>query len=156
MSPKGLIQGVVVKPLRVMADERGRLMEILRRDDPFFRTFGQVYLTCCYPGVVKAWHLHRKQTDHFCVVRGMAKVVLYDGRKGSPTRRAINEFFIGELNPQLVVIPRLVMHGFKAIGTGEVYLLNVPSELYNHREPDEHRLPAHTKKIPYDWTRRDG
>jgi dTDP-4-dehydrorhamnose 3,5-epimerase len=156
MASKGLIHGVVVKPLRVMSDERGRLMEILRRDDPFFRAFGQVYLTCCYPGVVKAWHLHKKQTDHFCVVRGMAKVVLYDGRNGSPTLGAINEFFLGELNPQLVVIPRLVMHGFKAIGMEEVYLLNVPTELYDYREPDEHRLPAHTKKIPYDWSRRDG
>ena len=131
-------------------------MEILRRDDPFFRAFGQVYLTTAYPGVVKAWHLHKKQTDHFCVVKGMAKVVLYDGRAGSPTRGAVNEFFLGELNPQLVVIPRLVMHGFKAIGTEEVYLLNLPTELYHYRDPDEHRLPAHTKKIPYDWSRRDG
>ena len=156
MAKGGLIHGVAVKPLRVIADERGRLMEILRRDDPFFRAFGQANLTCAYPGVVKAWHMHRKQTDHFCVVRSMAKVVLFDGRRGSPTRGRINEFFIGELNPQLVVIPPLVMHGFKAIGAGEVYLLNLPTELYDYRTPDEHRLPAHTKKIPYDWSRRDG
>jgi dTDP-4-dehydrorhamnose 3,5-epimerase len=151
-----LIQGVVVKPLRVMPDERGRLMEILRRDDPFFRTFGQAYLTTAYPGVVKAWHCHAKQTDHFCVVRGMAKVVLYDGRKGSPTRGLINEFFLGDQAPQLVVIPNFVMHGFKAIGDEEIYLLNFPTELYDYRHPDEIRLPAHTKKIPYDWSRQDG
>ena len=156
MAAGGLIHGVVVKPLRVVADERGRLMEILRRDDPFFRTFGQAYLTTAYPGVVKAWHCHAKQTDHFCVVRGMAKVVLWDGRRGSPTKGRINEFFIGELNPRLVVIPKMVMHGYKAIGEGETYLINFPTELYNYRKPDEIRLPAHTKKIPYDWNRRDG
>lgn len=156
MAGRKLIHGAAIKPLRLIPDERGRLMEILRSDDPLFRKFGQAYLTTAYPGVVKAWHYHRKQTDHFCVVRGMAKVVLYDGRKSSPTYRMINEFFIGELNPSLVVIPNLVMHGYKNIGTEEVYLLNMPTEVYNYKEPDELRLPADTRKIPYDWTRKDG
>jgi dTDP-4-dehydrorhamnose 3,5-epimerase len=151
-----LIHGASITPLRVMPDERGRLMEILRNDSPIFQKFGQAYLTTAYPGVVKAWHYHKKQTDHFCVVRGMAKVVMYDGRKDSPTYRMVNEFFIGELNPSLVVIPNLVMHGYKAIGTKEVYLINMPTEVYNYKEPDELRLPAHTKKIPYDWSQKDG
>ncbi len=153
---KKLIHGASITPLRVMPDERGRLMEILRNDSPIFKKFGQAYLTTAYPGVVKAWHYHKKQTDHFCVVRGMAKVVMYDGRKDSPTYKMVNEFFIGELNPALVVIPNLVMHGYKAIGTEEVYLLNMPTEVYNYQEPDELRMPAHTKKIPYDWSRKDG
>lgn len=153
---KKLIHGVTVKKLAVMPDERGQLMEIMRNDDPFFQKFGQAYLTTAYPGVVKAWHYHTKQTDHFCVVKGMAKVVLYDGRKGSPTRGMINEFFIGELNPSLVVIPNFVMHGYKAIGTETVYLINMPTETYNYKTPDELRQPAHTKKIPYDWSRQDG
>jgi len=110
-----LIQGAQVKPLKVIPDERGHLMEILRADDPLFQKFGQVYLTLAYPGVVKAWHYHTKQTDHFCVVKGMAKIVLYDSRRSSSTFRQINEFFAGDLNPLLIVIPPLVMHGFKAI-----------------------------------------
>jgi len=153
---KKLIHGAAIKKLALIPDERGRLMEILRNDDPLFQKFGQAYLTTAYPGVVKAWHYHRKQTDHFCVVRGMAKVVLYDGRKNSPTYRMINEFFIGELNPSLVVIPNLVMHGYKAVGTDTVYLINMPTEVYNYKNPDELRLPAHSKKIPYDWSRKDG
>jgi len=151
----GLIDGVTVKTLRVIPDERGMLMEILRNDDPFFRQFGQAYISMAYPGVVKAWHYHKKQVDHFCVVTGMGKVVLYDGRKGSPTRGKINEFFIGERKPQLVVIPRLVMHGFKALGSRPAFLLNIPSEAYNYREPDEFRIPAHSKSIPYNWNRKD-
>jgi len=151
-----LIDGAKVKQLRVIPDERGSLMEIMRSDDPFFKKFGQTYLTMAYPGVVKAWHFHKKQTDHFCVIRGMAKIVLYDGRKGSPTRGLINEFFAGDQNPLLVVIPPEVMHGYKAISTDPVWLLNIPTELYDYRNPDEHRFPAHTKKIPYDWTREDG
>jgi dTDP-4-dehydrorhamnose 3,5-epimerase len=151
-----LIDGAKTKQLRVIPDERGSLMEIMRSDDAFFNRFGQAYLTMAYPGVVKAWHFHKKQTDHFCVVRGMAKIVLYDGRPGSPTRGLINEFYAGDQNPMLVVIPPMVMHGYKAISSDPVWMINIPTELYDYKNPDEHRLPAHTKKIPYDWSRKDG
>src|SRR5215470_19678966 len=105
-----LIDGVVLKNLKVIPDERGWLMEIFRRDDPFFQQFGQVYLTVAYPGVVKGWHFHKRQTDHFACVKGNMKVVLYDGREDSPTKGLVNEFFLGELNPMLVVIPNFVLH----------------------------------------------
>lgn len=149
------IDGVQTKPLRVMPDERGRLMEILRCDDPLFRKFGQAYMTTVYPGVVKAWHYHRLQWDSFAVVRGMIKLALYDSREGSPTRGQVQEFFLGEHNPLLVQIPPMVYHGFKGIGTEEAIIINLPTEPYNRAEPDEYRLEAHTKDIPYDWARQD-
>jgi dTDP-4-dehydrorhamnose 3,5-epimerase len=150
------IDGVEVKSLKVNADERGRLMEILRCDEPMFRKFGQVYLTTAYPGVTKAWHFHRKQDDHMCVVRGMMKIVCYDNRKGSPTKGVINEFFAGEYNPILVRIPANVYHGFKCISDTEAVVINTVTQPYDYKNPDEFRLPAHTKKIPYDWSRQDG
>ena len=131
-------------------------MEMLRSDDEVFERFGQVYLTCCYPGVVKGWHYHRKQTDHFVCVRGTAKVVLYDGREESPTHKEINEFFIGERKQILLKIPPLVMHGFKAIGNEPAYIINCPTELFNYTEPDEYRLPFDTDEIPYDWALKMG
>jgi dTDP-4-dehydrorhamnose 3,5-epimerase len=151
-----VIEGVIVKPLRVMADERGWLMEIIRRDDPFFTGFGQTYITVVHPGVVKGWHWHQRQTDHFCVVKGMAKVVLFDRRDGSPTKGEVNEFFLGEKNPSVVVIPNGVLHGMKGIGTESAFLLNLTTEPYNHDDPDEFRVPPHDGGIPYDWTRKDG
>jgi dTDP-4-dehydrorhamnose 3,5-epimerase len=81
-----MIHGVLTKLLKVIPDERGWLMEMLRDDDPFYQRFGQVYLTVVYPEVVKGWHYHKKQTDHFVVVKGMSKVVLYDSREDSPTK----------------------------------------------------------------------
>ena len=146
-----MIDGVMVKQLRVLPDERGRLMEILREDDEIFMRFGQVYLTTGYPGVVKAWHYHRIQFDHFCVVKGMMKVVLYDARDGSPTKGEVNEFFLGEHRPIVLRIPPLVYHGFKGLGEETAYVINVPTELYNYEAPDEYRLPPDTKQIPYDW-----
>jgi len=146
-----MIDGARVKALRVILDERGRLMEILRADDEVFQQFGQVYMTTAYPGVVKGWHYHKKQADNFAVVKGMIKLVLYDGREGSPTRGEVNEFFLGEHAPQLVQIPRLVLHGFKCTGTEEAIVINCPTEVYNHQEPDEFRIDPASGEVPYDW-----
>jgi dTDP-4-dehydrorhamnose 3,5-epimerase len=151
-----MIQGVVVKKLRLIPDERGMLMEMLRNDDEFFQKFGQVYVSMAYPGVVKGWHYHKIQTDHFAIVKGMMKVVLYDRRDGSPTKGDVNEFFMGELNHILITIPPGVLHGMKCIGTEPAYLINIPTEPYNYKEPDEHRVHPHENDIPYDWERKDG
>ena len=146
-----MIEGVKTKQLAVIPDERGWLLEILRCDDEFFMKFGQVYLTTAYPDVVKAWHMHKIQTDNFCCIHGMMKVVLYDDRKDSLTFGEINEFFIGERNPMLISVPPFVYHGFKAIGSEIAYFLSVPTEPYNYKKPDEYRLPPDTDKIPYKW-----
>ncbi|NLX92060.1 MAG: dTDP-4-dehydrorhamnose 3,5-epimerase [Firmicutes bacterium] len=145
------IEGVMVKKLSFIPDERGRLIEILRRDDPIFEKFGQIYLTTAYPGVIKAWHYHRLQKDYFAVLSGMAQIVLYDNREGSRTRGLVDEFFAGDYNPLLISIPPQVIHGFKALGMKEVLLLNCPTEPYNHAEPDEYRLPVDTPMIPFQW-----
>jgi dTDP-4-dehydrorhamnose 3,5-epimerase len=151
-----MIKDVEVKHLKLIPDERGRLMEILRHDEDIFTKFGQVYLTTTYPGVVKAWHFHKKQDDFIVCVKGMLKLVLYDDREGSPTKGEVNQFFIGDYNPTLVKVPKTVYHGWKCISTEEALVINVPTEAYNPKEPDEYRLDAHKNDIPYDWERKDG
>ncbi|MHB8173006.1 MAG: dTDP-4-dehydrorhamnose 3,5-epimerase family protein [Nitrospirota bacterium] len=151
-----MIDGVKVKKLRVIPDERGRLMEVLRADDPEFIRFGQMYVTTAYPGVTKAWHYHKKQTDNFCCVKGMMKVVLYDDREGSQTMGEVNEFFMGEHNQIMLQIPPFVWHGFKCISDTEAMVLNCSTEPYDAANPDEFRRPAHANDIPYDWARKDG
>jgi dTDP-4-dehydrorhamnose 3,5-epimerase len=150
------IDGVKVKALRLVPDERGWLMEILRRDEQgLFAQFGQVYVSATYPGVVKAWHYHRNQTDNFACVAGMIKLVLVDTREDSPTRGAVNEFFIGVQNPQLVQIPAGVYHGWKCVSLEMSLVVNVPDQPYNRSDPDEQRLEPHGT-LPYDWARKDG
>ena len=150
------IEGVKVKPLRLIPDERGWLMEILRADDPeLFSKFGQVYVSATYPGVVKAWHYHKRQIDAFACVAGMVKLVLIDTRDGSPTHGAVNEFFLGTQNPSIVIVPNLVHHGWKCISLETSLVVNVPTEPYDYKEPDEYRLEPHGT-LPYDWSRTDG
>jgi len=146
-----MINGVKVRDLNPHPDDRGFLCELLRSDWHEFSKCGQVYLTTVYPNVVKAWHFHKLQTDYFVCIRGTIKIVLYDARVDSDTHGQVNEIFCGERNMKLVVIPPLVYHGFKGIGKKEAYVINMPTELYNHDNPDEFRLPPDTKEIPYDW-----
>jgi dTDP-4-dehydrorhamnose 3,5-epimerase len=131
-------------------------MEILRSDDDMFAKFGQVYMTTAYPGVVKAWHYHKRQTDNLACISGMMKLVLYDSRDGSPTAGEVMEMFFGEQKPLLVQIPPLVYHGFKTISEKEALVINVPTEVYMCDRPDEFRVDPHGGDVPYDWGRKDG
>lgn len=146
-----MISGVKVKKLKVIPDERGRLMEILRSDDEVFKKFGQVYMTTAKPGVVKAWHYHKLQDDNFTCVHGKMKLALYDARKDSPTYKEVNEFIISPDDPKLVVIPKEIYHGFKCVSETEALVINTPTEVYNYKNPDEHRIDPYDNDIPYDW-----
>ena len=140
-----------MRPLVVHPDERGRLFEVLRCDDPEFVRFGQVYITTAHPGVVKGWHRHRRQTDHFCLIAGRARFALYDPRPDSPTRGQVDVIDCDGRRPQLIVIPALVYHGFKNLGSEDCICLNCPTEPYNAAQPDEERIDPFDNDIPYDW-----
>jgi dTDP-4-dehydrorhamnose 3,5-epimerase len=151
-----MIQGVETKKLKVVCDERGRLMEIMRSDDDVFAKFGQLYMTTNYPGVIKAWHYHKTQTDNVACVKGMIKLVMFDSRDDSPTKGEVNELFIGEYNPMLIQIPSNVYHGWKCVSETESVVVNCPTELYDYKNPDEFRLPYDSEEIPYDWELKHG
>ena len=146
-----MIDGVMTKKLRVIPDERGRLMECLRNDDELFLKFGQLYMTTTLPGVVKGWHLHDVQWDNIVCVKGMLKLALYDGREGSATKGQVDQFFMGEHNPLLVRVPPGVWHGWKCVSPEEAFIVNAPTEVYVYDAPDQRELPHDTPEIPYDW-----
>ena len=146
-----MIDGVMTKKLKVIPDERGRLMECLRNDDDLFVGFGQFYMTTTFPGVVKGWHLHDVQYDNIVCVKGMIKLVLHDAREGSATRGETDEFFLGEHNPLLVRVPSGIWHGWKCVSPEEAYIVNAPTEVYKYDAPDQQELPHDAPEIPYDW-----
>jgi dTDP-4-dehydrorhamnose 3,5-epimerase len=148
-----MIDHVVVKKLNRLVDERGYLMEILRNDDELFETFGQAYVSACFPGMIKAWHCHEVQYDRFCCLQGNLKIGLFDDRKDSPTHGQTQTIVIGVLNPCLVRIPPYVWHGFMAVGDETAVVLNLPTELFNYDKPDELRRAAHDPEIPFTWKR---
>jgi len=149
-----VIVGVEVHPLRQIPDERGKVMHMLRRDDPWFREFGEIYFSVVYPGVVKGWHLHRRMTLNYAVIDGMIKLVLYDDREGSPSRGNVQEIFTGEGSYALITIPPGVWNGFKGVGTKPAIVANCATEPHN---PDEivRREPTDSS-IPYAWDLEHG
>jgi len=146
-----MIEGVKIKELKIIPDERGRLMEILRSDDELFEKFGQVYMTTVKPGIVKAWHYHKLQRDNFCCVKGEIRLGLYDARKKSLTFGKTMDMSLSLDEPKLVSIPPNVYHGFKGMSDEESIVINAPTEAYNHAEPDEQRLDPYKNDIPFNW-----
>lgn len=134
-----MIDGVKKVPLVRHSDDRGYVTEILRSDSPHFIKFGQVYVASCRRNVVKAWHCHQKQTDHFYVVKGTAKIGLFDDRPDSPTRGQYNQVILGEEGEDiLLIIPPMVWHGQMGLSESS-YLINIPTEPYDAKNPDELR-----------------
>jgi dTDP-4-dehydrorhamnose 3,5-epimerase len=149
-----VIDGVRVIPLRQIPDERGKVMHMLRRDDPHFERFGEIYFSVAYPGVVKGWHLHRRMTLNYAVVSGMIKLVLYDGREGSPSHGTVQELFVGEECYALVIIPPELWNGFKGIGVKPAIVANCATE---PNDPNEIvRKDPFSNDIPYDWSLKHG
>lgn len=148
------IDGVLVKPLRQIADERGKVMHMLRADAPEFEAFGEIYFSVVYPGAIKAWHLHKEMALNYAVPVGNIKMVLYDDREGSRTRGALMELFTGPDDYKLVHVPPLVWNGFKGIGTVPALVANCAT--VPHRADEIVRLDPFAKTIPYDWALKHG
>ena len=145
-----MIDGVEVIPLKQIPDERGKIMHMLRSDDPHFEQFGEIYFSVVYPGVIKGWHIHREMTLNYACVYGTIKLVLYDDREGSRTRGQLQELFIGESNYALVKIPHGVWNGFKGVGTVAAIVANCSTIPHDPQEID--RLDPFDSSIPYDWS----
>lgn len=149
MKKSNAIKGVVIVPLKQIPDERGKVMHMLKRTDPHFETFGEIYFSVAWPGAIKAWHKHKSMTLNNCVISGRAKLVLYDDRKNSVTKGQLMELFIGEDNYCLVKIPPGIFNGYKAYGDKPVILANCATEPHN---PDEIiRIDPFDNDIPYNW-----
>ena len=129
-----MIEGVQVHALRQIADERGKVMHMLRADSEHFERFGEIYFSVVYPGAVKAWHLHKEMTLNYACVFGMIKLALYDDREGSPSRGEIQELFLGESNYVLAQIPPGIWNGFKGIGAASAMKIDMTAGLVEDRE----------------------
>ncbi len=148
-----MIEGVVISPRRIIPDDRGRVMHVMKATDPEFEKFGEVYFSMVYPGVVKGWHLHKEMIINYAVPQGLIKLVLFDDREGSKTKGELNEIYLGEGNYQLVKVPPFIWNGFKGVGLTASLVVNVSS--IPHDPNEIVRLDPHHSHIPYDWSLKD-
>jgi dTDP-4-dehydrorhamnose 3,5-epimerase len=147
------IAGVHVIPLRRIPDERGTIYHMLKRTDPHFVEFGEIYFTSIYCGVIKGWHRHRVMTLNYACIWGRIKLVLYDDRLHSPTRGQVMERFLGPDDYSLVVIPPQIWTGFKGL-TDVALVANCATHPHDPSQSQSERLDPFTSLIPYDWAVR--
>jgi len=149
-----MIDGVRIVPKRRIVDDRGAIFHMLRRDDPEFREFGEIYFSKVYPGVVKAWHIHSRMTLNYMLITGAVRLALFDDRSGSPSNGQHQEITLDPMVPQLVIIPPLVWNGFKGIGTEASIVANCATE--PHTVDEIQRRPHDDPYFRYDWSQRHG
>ena len=145
-----MINDVSVKQLKKYCDDRGFFAEIIKDGEDTFHEVKQTSYTETQPGVIKAFHWHKKQWDVWFVVRGMAQVVLHDLRDDSSTKGETQVIFAGADNPVLISIPPGVAHGYRVIGNEKVALFYHTSEAYNPEGPDEERIDFDDPSIGFD------
>ena len=144
-----MIDGVIIQELKQIVDERGKVLHMLRCDSPLFEKFGEIYFSVVNPGAVKAWKLHKEMTLNLTVPIGSIKLVLYDNRSDSPTKRKIQEIYIGHDNYCLVKIPPMIWNGFQGISEIESIVANCATIPH---DPDEvEQLDPLNSFIPYKW-----
>ncbi|MGC2661967.1 MAG: dTDP-4-dehydrorhamnose 3,5-epimerase family protein [Bryobacteraceae bacterium] len=148
-----LIDQVQIRPFPLWPDDRGYFLEVARMGQGLVAEFPpestQVSAALNYPGIIKAFHYHRHQTDFWVPAAGLLQVVLVDLRRGSPTYAAKNTIYVGSLRPWQIVIPPGVAHGYKVIGEQPSMLIYVTNRTYDPK--DEGRIPHNDKSILYDW-----
>ncbi len=143
------MEDLTIHPLKKIPDERGAIFHMLKATDSHFTKFGEVYFSIAYPGVIKGWHEHTKQTQNYAVISGMIKLVLYDNRPASKTYKELKEIFLGDLNYSLIQIPPGIVNGYKCIGNKDCIVANC-SDL-PHEQGEMLRYAPDSKDIPYDW-----
>lgn len=159
-----MLPGVRVWDVAKFVDERGFFAEIVRADlgEPLGGdTVVQTNLSMSYPGMIRAWHRHRRgQVDYFVVVRGAVKICAYDDDPASPTKGQLDEIVASAERLQVVRVPGKYWHGTKSIGAEPSLTVYMVSRLYDAKDPDEDRRPWNDSTVldprskgPFDWNR---
>ena len=148
-----LIADIEVNPFPVWPDDRGYFLEVARVGQGLVSDFPtgstQVSAALNYPGIIKAFHYHKLQTDYWVAAAGLLQVALVDLRRGSSTYGVKNTLYVGTLRPWQIRIPPGVAHGYKVIGEQPSVLVYVTNRLYDPQ--DEGRIPYNHPGIAYDW-----
>jgi dTDP-4-dehydrorhamnose 3,5-epimerase len=155
LSPQSadLIDGVEVKPFAIWPDDRGYFLEVARLGEGLVKDFPaestQISAALNYPGIIKAFHYHKYQTDVWVAAAGLLQVALIDLRPDSGTYGRKNTLYVGSLRPWQLAIPPGVAHGYKVIGEQPSMLVYVTNRTYD--PSDEGRIAYNHADLAYDW-----
>ena len=143
------ITGIKIIKKKVISDNRGKILHMIKKSNNHFKKFGEIYFSYVYPKKIKAWHIHKKMTLNYVCVFGKIKLVLYDDRKNSKTRGNIQEIILSNKNHFLISIPPLIWNGFCSADKNIAVLANCSD--IQHDKKEIKRIPFNDPYIPYNW-----
>ena len=144
-----MIHDVKITPLKIISDNRGKVIHMLRTDSQVFEKFGEIYFSTIYHQSIKGWHLHKESTLNYVCIKGKVKLVLFDDRKESSTKGVCQELILSPEDYFLVTIPPNIWNGFKGIGSSESIIANCIT--LQHNEKEMIRKDPFDKKFSYEW-----
>ena len=144
-----MIHDVKITTLKIISDNRGKVMHMLRSDNSIFKSFGEIYFSTIYHNSIKGWHLHREATLNYACIKGNVKLVLFDDRDSSPTRGVCHELILSPENYFLVTVPPNIWNGFKGLDKSESIIANCLT--LPHNEKEMVRKEPNDKKFNYNW-----
>ena len=129
-----MISGVKITPLKQIKDNRGKIMHMLRKDSPIFKSFGEIYFSTVNPKIIKAWHLHKEATLNYVCIRGKVELALFDDRAQSQTKGKFQKILLSPDDYFLVTIPPFIWNGFKGLNHEESIIANCLDQPHDENE----------------------
>lgn len=139
------MQKVHFIPLNIFEDERGSVMHYLKKNDVFFKEFGESYFSWINPNYIKGWYKHNEYTSFISCPTLNLKIVFYDS---SGTSEPF-EIIIDNRNYGVIVIEPNIWYSFKSLDAKPALVSNVLTGPYKTNEVE--KLEIDSKTIPYKW-----
>ena len=144
----GVINEVVLTPLRIIPGDKGEVMHALKQPESSFQGFGEAYFSTVQKLAVKGWKKHQRMILNLVVPAGSIRFVLYDDRAGSKSFKTIQEITLSKENYQRLTVPPGIWMAFQGLSDGLNLLLNIASIPHDPMEAEN--LPVHDERIPYN------
>lgn len=143
------ISGVFSVHLRPFSDDRGRFVELFRKEWFPQRNWDTIQSNRSESaaGVLRGLHYHFNQVDYWYVVSGLIRVGLVDLRRSSATFRRTTTIDLNATDNQGLFIPIGVAHGFLALT--DVTLVYIVDNYYDGA--DEHGLAWDDPDAVVNW-----
>lgn len=135
------VKQIIVTPLKRVPVAGGDVLHAMKRNDPGFVDFGEVYFSQIEPGAVKAWKRHLRMTLNLVVPVGAVQFVFVDDEG------AMREEVVGLDRYVRLTVPSGIWFGFKGLVAPYSLLLNVADIPHDPAEIERKDLG----EIMFDW-----
>ena len=148
MNNNSQIQDVIITSLKKIDGVKGNVYHGIKKSDSTFKNFGELYFSSVDYLSIKGWKQHTKMTMNLIPLSGRIKLVIYDSRDTSKTKKNFFEINLSiQSNFVKVTVPPKLWFGFQGLEKDHNLLLNLADI---EHDPDETQN-IDLESIPYNW-----